>query len=57
MKHQPDDVWTGDYTAKEVIDGHMAAWSNLMRAAQLIDPYEMRDGQLVRKSDGKPVTI
>lgn len=25
-------------------------------AASLIDPYEMRDGQLVRKSDGKPVT-
>lgn len=24
--------------------------------ANLIDPYEMRDGQLVRKSDGKPVT-
>lgn len=28
----------------------------MARAAQLIDPYVMRDGQLVRKSDGKPVT-
>lgn len=25
--------------------------------ADEIDPYEMRDGQLVRKSDGKPVTL
>jgi len=25
-------------------------------AAEQIDPYEMRDGQLVRKSDGKLVT-
>lgn len=24
-------------------------------AANMIDPYEMRDGQLVRKSDGQPV--
>lgn len=25
--------------------------------ADEIDPYEMRDGELIRKSDGKPVTI
>lgn len=29
----------------------------IMGIADLIDPYEMRDGQLVRKSDGQPVTI
>lgn len=27
------------------------------QAADLVDPYEMRDGQLVRKSDGKPVNL
>lgn len=26
-------------------------------AADSVDPYEWRDGQLVRKSDGKPVII
>lgn len=41
----------------EIIDGHMAAWSRLTRAGQMIDPYEMRDGQLVRKSDGEPVNL
>lgn len=25
--------------------------------AELVDPYEERDGQLVRKSDGKPVIL
>lgn len=25
--------------------------------AVLVDPYELRDGQLVRKSDGKPVIL
>lgn len=26
-------------------------------SANLIDPYEQRDGQLVRKSDGRPVQL
>jgi hypothetical protein len=29
----------------------------LVVEALAMDPYETRDGQLVRKSDGKPVTI
>lgn len=29
----------------------------LRAAAKTIDPYETRDGQLVRKSDGQPVTL
>lgn len=29
----------------------------LMNAAHDMDPYEERDGQLVRKSDGKPVIL
>lgn len=28
-----------------------------MAAATSIDPYAMRDGQLVRKADGKPVIL
>lgn len=31
--------------------------TGLLVAALRIDPYEMRDGQLVRKSDGKAVTL
>lgn len=29
----------------------------MLEAADLIDPYEERDGKLIRKSDGKPVTL
>jgi hypothetical protein len=29
----------------------------LRTAAESVDPYEERDGQLVRKSDGKPVNL
>lgn len=29
----------------------------MLEAADLIDPYKELDGQLVRKSDGKPVVI
>lgn len=29
----------------------------ILGLADLVDPYEIRDGQLVRKSDGKPVII
>lgn len=29
----------------------------LIEAAKEMDPYEVRDGQFVRKSDGKPVTL
>lgn len=28
-----------------------------LNAASTIDPYEMRDGRLVRKSDGEPVIV
>lgn len=38
-------------------DGYMDEGGIYEAAAAMIDPYEMRDGQLVRKSDGKPVTI
>lgn len=33
------------------------AGQSLIDAAKEMDPYEMRDGKLVRKSDGKPVII
>lgn len=31
--------------------------AGLFQAVEQVDPYEMRDGQLVHKSDGKPVII
>lgn len=34
----------------------MAMAATLIVEAVAMDPYEMRDGQLVRKSDGSPVT-
>lgn len=35
----------------------MAMAATLIIEALAMDPYEMRDGELVRKSDGKPVTL
>ncbi len=35
----------------------MAMAATLIVEAVAMDPYEERDGQLVRKSDGKPVTL
>lgn len=42
-------------SASDLVAGAMAASMRL--AADEIDPYEMRDGQLVRKSDGKRVFL
>lgn len=42
-------------SASDLVAGAMAAAMRL--AADEIDPYEERDGQLVRKSDGKSVII
>lgn len=42
-------------SASDLVAGAMAAAMKL--AADEIDPYEERDGQLVRKSDGKPVML
>lgn len=39
----------------DLVAGGMAAATRA--AADSIDPYEFRDGQLVRKSDGKSITL
>lgn len=37
---------------------HRPKWqAAVLEAADMVDPYEMRDGQPVRKADGKPVTL
>jgi hypothetical protein len=38
-------------------DAYLRTAGVLVYAAGLVDPYEERDGQLVRKSDGKPVNL
>jgi hypothetical protein len=38
-------------------EGERNVAAGLYRAADMVDPYEMRDGQLVRKSDGKAVVL
>lgn len=42
-------------SASDLVAGAMAASMRL--AADEIDPYEKRDGELYRKSDGSPVTL
>lgn len=39
--------------SKDRHDGYMKTAAVLATAAESLDPYEMRDGNLVRKSDGK----
>lgn len=49
----------GKETAKASVSDLMATATGtvMMAVAMQLDPYEERDGQLVRKSDGTPVTI
>lgn len=47
------DSWTSEANRSQAERSSGAMYY----VADLVDPYEMRDGQLVRKSDGKPVTL